>query len=126
MAFPEISAASRRRTTRPGIVRRARSPHGVNCDSQTDRDFQTAADECRLPAPSQRQPENGNQECGNRNDQKCSIHMAAFLAGRLRSTPYPSCFYGRYVAAVRSDSHTVMLETAAPLAVACICCAVCS
>jgi hypothetical protein len=34
--------------------------------------------------------------------------------------------YGRYVAAVTSDSHTVMLEIAAPFAVACSCLAVCS
>jgi|HubBroStandDraft_6_1064221.scaffolds.fasta_scaffold10101_2 hypothetical protein len=45
--------------------------------------------------------------------------FAAFLAA-------PCAGYGLYVAAVRSDSHTVMLETAAPFGVARISFAVCS
>jgi|HubBroStandDraft_2_1064218.scaffolds.fasta_scaffold06734_3 hypothetical protein len=49
--------------------------------------------------------------------------FAAFLA---RDASLGLTRYGLYVAAVTSDSHTVMLEIAAPFAVACICFAVCS
>jgi hypothetical protein len=55
--------------------------------------------------------------------------FAAFLAvhsptALLQAACYAR--YGRYVAAVKSDSQTVMLEIAAPFGTACICCAVCS
>jgi hypothetical protein len=56
----------------------------------------------------------------------CVPWLAFTIRAVCNATPGGCARYGRYVAAVKSDSHTVMLEIAAPFGVARICCAVCS
>ena len=76
----------------------------VNERSNHDRKFHAAAHDCRPPSPSDREPEDGDQESRDRYDQERSVHVFKIPLG----------FYGRYVAAVTSVSQTVMLETPAP------------
>ena len=51
IAFPEILVASFR-PSRPRALRRARPPRGVNHDPRADGNFQAAADDRGVPAPS--------------------------------------------------------------------------
>jgi hypothetical protein len=80
------------------------SSRHVNDRSTHDRKFHAAPHQCRPPSPSNREPEKGDQESRDRYDQERSIHVFNVPLG----------FYGRYVAAVTSVSHTVILETPAP------------
>jgi hypothetical protein len=65
-----------------------------------------------------------SQKRETRNAGIAIIKNARFIFTAFLAAHYAR--YGLYVAAVKSDSHTVMLEIAAPFGVARICCAVCS
>ncbi len=84
LALPEFSAPSfaLRGTAWPGTLRRTRPPCCVNHDAHADRDLQATANYSGVPAPSQGQPEDGNQESGNRDNQESSVHFRCVPCGR--------------------------------------------
>ncbi len=86
----------------------------VNDRSNHDRKFHAAAHQCRPPSPSNREPENGDQESRDRDESRALGSYLQDLLPVFSPTVRPSARYGRYVAAVTSVSHTVILETPAP------------
>ena len=88
----------------PRVWRLVVAAFQVNDGSDRNYEFQAAADQRCSPSPSNREPEKGDQESRDRYDQERSVHVFNVPLG----------FYGRYVAAVTSVSHTVILETPAP------------
>ncbi len=77
MAIPDFSASAPglSGTAGAGVLRRILPPHRVNHNPHADRNLQATANHRGVPAPSQRQPEYGNQKRGNRDDQKSSVHF---------------------------------------------------